>query len=100
MVSKGEGVSIDRFGPVGFAAALANILVIEFAIWTLLPWVYLAVFVIPLLLLDVAVSVFLRGRPGTLGEIGRGMLVGCIAGPAALAFFIPLYFLAAATGLI
>lgn len=87
-------------GPLGFAAALANILVIEFAIWTLLPWVYLAVFVIPLLLLDVGVAVFLRSRVGTIGEIGRGMLIGCIAGPAALAFFIPLYFLAAATGLI
>jgi hypothetical protein len=56
--------------------------------------------VIPLLLLDVAVSAYLRGRTGTLGEIGRGMLIGCIAGPAALVFFIPLYFLAAATGLI
>lgn len=92
--------SIDRSGPVGFAAAMVNILVIELAMWAVLPWFYIAVFVIPLLLLDVAISVFLRGRPGTLGEIGRGMLIGCIAGPAALAFFIPLYFLAAASSLI
>ncbi|MFC7673296.1 hypothetical protein ACFQWH_09460 [Mycolicibacterium sp. GCM10028919] len=99
-MSKGERTSITRHGPVGFAAALVNILIIEFAIWAVLPWIYLAVFVVPLVLLDVAISVLLRCRPGTLGEIGRGMLIGCIAGPAALVLFIPLYFLAAATGLI
>jgi hypothetical protein len=79
---------------------MVNILFIEFSTLALLPWVYLTVFIIPLLLVDVAVAVFLRRRPGTLGEIGRGMLIGCIAGPAALAFFIPLYFLAAASSLI
>ncbi|MCV7374242.1 hypothetical protein H5P33_16120 [Mycolicibacterium arabiense] len=45
-------------------------------------------------------SVPSRSSRDALGEIGRGMLIGYIAGPAALAFFIPLYFLAAATGLI
>jgi hypothetical protein len=100
MVTASDVTSTKRYGPYGFSAAMVNILFIEFTTLALLPWVYLTVFVIPLLLLDVAVSVYFRGRAGTLGEIGRGMLIGCIAGPAALAFFIPLYFLAAATGLI
>jgi hypothetical protein len=64
------------------------------------PWFYLAVFVVPLLLLDVALSAFLASRRGKTREIGRGMLIGCIAGPAALIFFIPLYLLVQVAGLI
>ena len=100
MVAASSVTSTKQYGPLGFSAAMVNILFIEFSTLALLPWVYLTVFIIPLLLVDVAVAVFLRRRPGTLGEIGRGMLIGCIAGPAALAFFIPLYFLAAASSLI
>jgi hypothetical protein len=89
-----------RSGALGFAAALVNILVAEFVTWVLLPWFYLAVFVVPLLLLDVALSAFLATRRGEIREIGRGMLIGCIAAPAALIFFIPLYLLIQAAGLI
>jgi hypothetical protein len=100
MVTASDVTSTKQYGPYGLSAAMVNILFIEFTTLALLPWVYLAVFTVPLLLVDIAVSVYLRDRPGTLGEIGRGMLIGCIAGPAALAFFIPLYFLVAAAGLI
>ncbi|MDX6245128.1 MAG: hypothetical protein QOE76_2851 [Frankiales bacterium] len=101
MVDIGDASSpARRYGPVGFAAALVNILVVEFVTWVLLPWFYLAVFVVPLLLLDVALSAFLASRRGKTREIGRGMLIGCIAGPAALIFFIPLYLLVQVAGLI
>lgn len=101
MVNLGDvSAPARRYGPFGFAAALVNILVIEFVTWILLPWFYLAVFVVPMLLLDVALSAFLATRRGKTREIGRGMLIGCIAGPAALAFFIPLYLLVQGAGLI
>jgi hypothetical protein len=91
---------VRHYGPLGFAAALTNILVIEFVTWMLLPWFYLAVFLIPVLLVDLGVSAFLASRHGRLREIGRGMIIGCIAGPAALIFFIPLYLLVQGVGLI
>lgn len=97
MVSDSEARSrADGYGPRGFAAALMNILVIEFIAWALMPWVYLIFFLAPLLILDFAVSVFLATRRGTLCEIGRGMLIGCIAGPTSLVFFVPMYLLVAA----
>lgn len=89
-----------RYGPLGFAAALVNILIIEFVTWVLLPWVFLVVFLIPFLLLALALSAFLKSRQGKPSEIGRGMMIGCISGPAAAAFFIPLYFLVEAVGLV
>ena len=92
--------TVGHYGPLGFAAALANILAIEFVTWMLLPWFYLAIFLIPVLLLDLGVSALLATRHGKLREIGRGMMIGCIAGPAALIFFIPLYFLVQCVGLI
>ena len=88
------------YGPVGFAAALVNILVIEFVAWTLLPWFYLAIFLVPVLLLDLGISALLAARRGRLREVGRGMMIGCIAGPAALVFFIPLYLLVQGVGLV
>jgi hypothetical protein len=92
--------SVGRYGPLGFAAALVNILIIEFVAWVLLPWFYLAVFLVPVLLLDFALAAILATRQGKWREVGRGMMIGCISGPAALVFFIPLYFLVEAVGLI
>lgn len=92
--------SANRYGLLGFAAALVNILIIEFITWVLLPWVFLVVFLIPFLLLDLALSAFLKARQGKLSEIGRGMMIGCISAPAAAVFFIPLYFLVQAVGLV
>jgi len=90
----------EKYSAAGFGAALANGVGIELVTWLLLPWFYLAIILIPVLLLDLAVSVFLATRRGKLREIGWGMLVGSIAGPATLIFFIPLYFLTQGVGLI
>jgi hypothetical protein len=95
-----DSASVGRYGPLGFTAAMVNILVIEFVTMALLPWVYLALLLVPLLLIDVGISAFLLTRQGKLGQIGRGMLIGCIAGPAALLFFIPSLLLAQAVGLV
>lgn len=89
-----------RYGPLGFAAALVNILIIEFITWVLLPWVSLLIFLIPFLLLDLGLSAFLKSRQGKLSEIGWGMMVGCISAPVAAVFFVSLYFLVCAVGII
>jgi hypothetical protein len=79
-----EGLVIDpsttRYGPVGFAAAMVNILV---------PWLILAFFALPVILVDLAVSAMLARCAGKLGQTGRGMLIGCISAPVSLVIFIP-----------
>jgi hypothetical protein len=81
-----------------FAAALGNILLVEFICWVFLPWFLAAVFAIPVLLVDLAVSALLSRRGGTLGQLGRGMLIGWIAAPLTLAIFLPAYAMAGSLG--
>lgn len=88
------------FGPVTFLAALGNILVVELAVWVFLPWLLLAIYVVPLLLIDLLAAAVLKSRPGTLGQIGRGMLIGLIAAPAAVGLFLPGLLLAQALGFV
>lgn len=85
---------------VTFLAALVNILVVQTAVWVFLPWFVLAIFVLPLLLVDLAIAAVLRARPGTTGQIGRGMLIGLISAPMTLAVFLPGLLLAQAMGLV
>ena len=88
-----EGSVIDpsttRYGPVGFAAAMVNILVLEIVAWVFIPWLVLAIFALPAILLDLAVSTMLTKCAGKLGQAGRGMLIGCISAPLSLVIFIP-----------
>jgi hypothetical protein len=99
-----NGAAPQRFtppyGPAAFLAALVNILAVETAVWMFLPWFVLAVFVLPLLLIDLAVAAVLKARPGTAGQIGRGMLIGLISAPMTLAVFLPGLLLAEAVGLV
>ncbi len=88
------------YGPVTFLAALANILIVEIAVWWFLPWFLQAIYVLPLLVVDVVVAAVLKSRPGTMGQIGRGMLIGLIAAPAAVAIFWPGLMLVQALGLV
>ena len=89
------------YGPATFVAALVNILIVEVALWLTVPWIALAVFVVPLLVVvDVVVAAILTSRSGTLAQVGRGMLIGLIAAPATLAVFLPGFFLAQALGLV
>jgi hypothetical protein len=90
--------SMARYGPVGFAAAMVNILVLEFDTWLFLPWLTLAFFALPLLLVDLAVSAVLARCAGKLGQAGRGMLIGCLSAPLSLVIFIPAIVIAHAIG--
>lgn len=90
----------SRYGAVGFSAALANTLVLDFATWVLLPWLYMAVLVLPILLVDVLISVVASRRGGKVGQAGRGLLVGCLSGPLSLIIFIPALILVTAAGLV
>ncbi|MGE2832692.1 hypothetical protein [Mycobacterium sp. SMC-4] len=88
------------YSPVTFLSALVNILVVEFALWTVLPWFLLTIYVLPLLLIDLVVAGVLNSRPGTAGQIGRGLLIGLIAAPLTLVVFVPGLWLAQGLGLI
>lgn len=90
----------SRYGPVTFISAVANIVVVEVAVWTFLPWFVLVIFVLPLLLVDLAIAVVLRARPGVAGQVGRGMLIGTIAAPATLAVLLPGLLIAQAMDLV
>ncbi|WP_193044296.1 hypothetical protein [Mycolicibacterium baixiangningiae] len=88
------------YGPAAFLAALANIVVVEIAVWTVLPWFVLIIFVVPLLLLDLAAAAVLKRRPGAAGQIGHGMLIGLISAPLTVIVFLPGLLLAQAAGLV
>jgi len=93
-------VSENRYGAVAFVATMVNILIVEFVTWIYFPWMPLVLIVLPILLLDLAVAAVLATRPGMLGAVGRGMLVGWLAVPISLVIFIPAYITIAALGLI
>ena len=52
--------SAQRYGPITFTAALGNSLLVGLATWYFLPWFALAVFVLPVLLVDLALVLFWR----------------------------------------
>jgi hypothetical protein len=83
------GAAKDRYGPASFVAALVNMFVVEFATWIFLPWMtFLAfLFVLPVLVVDLVPAAVLAIRPGKLGQVGRGMLIGWISAPVSMAAF-------------
>ena len=101
MVNTPEAQPVQRGdGAVTFLAALANILLVNMAFWVVLPWYLLALYLLPLLLVDLLVAAVLKSRPGTVGQIGRGMLIGLLTVPGGLAVFLPLLGLMQATRLL
>lgn len=101
MVSESAtGPSAQRYGPITFFAALANSLFVSLATWYFLPWFALAVFVLPILVADLVAGAALATRSGTMGHVGRGMLVGLIAAPMTLLVFLPGLLLVQELGLV
>jgi len=92
--------SAQRYGPITFTAALGNSLLVGLATWYFLPWFALAVFVLPVLLVDLALGVVLATRSGAMGQLGRGMLIGLIAAPLTLLIFLPGLLLVQELGLV
>lgn len=80
---------LSRYGPASFVAALGNTLVLEYITWLFLPWLsyFALIIVLPVLVVDLALSGVLAARPGTLGQIGRGMLIGCLSVPLTVVIF-------------
>jgi hypothetical protein len=94
------GPSAQRYGRITFFAALGNSLFVSLATWYFLPWFALAVFVLPILLVDLALGAALATRSGTMGHVGRGMLIGLITAPMTLLVFLPGLLLVQEAGLI
>ncbi|TMS52954.1 hypothetical protein [Mycobacterium sp. DBP42] len=91
--------SKDRYGPVGFLAAIVAILVVEYVTWLLLPWIVVAIFfLVPLFLITLGVAAVLTRRPGKLGQVSRGVFIGTLSGPLSLLIFVPVFLLAGTMG--
>lgn len=73
-------VSEYRYGLASFMSSLMTIFAIEFAEWITVPYVYITIvtiiYVLPaLLVIDLVVYAALARRSGTLGQVGRGILL-------------------------
>lgn len=66
-----------------------NTLVVGLTTWYFVPWIALAVFEVPILVLDAAIGVVSLTRKGAVRQVGRGMLVGLIAAPLTVLLFQP-----------
>ncbi|KWX23445.1 hypothetical protein AFM11_14245 [Mycolicibacterium wolinskyi] len=90
---------LSRYGIWGFIAAATNTLFLEFATWVLAPWLLYALLILPpIILTDLAISALVARCGGVAGQIGRGLMIGCIAAPASLAIFVPVFIIAHAIG--
>ncbi|CAJ1495089.1 hypothetical protein [[Mycobacterium] burgundiense] len=79
----------QRYSAATFLASMGSVLVAGVGAWTFIPWWPLGILGLPLLLIDLVVGVILVTRPGTLGQVGRGMLIGLLAAPVTLLIFFP-----------
>ncbi|MGD1283460.1 hypothetical protein ACKUUI_22130 [Mycobacterium seoulense] len=79
------GPSKSRYGPVTFLVALFHLLIVEVATWLFMP--YSIVFVLPIVLIYMAIAALVMRAPGITGQIGRGMLIGSLSGPLSLIIF-------------
>ncbi|WP_083099569.1 hypothetical protein [Mycobacterium mantenii] len=84
------------YGPVTFAVAVLHVFIVEFATWLFMP--YSIVFVLPAVLIYMAISALVMLAPGTVGQIGRGMLIGSLSGPLSLLIFGAAWAIAQAIG--
>ncbi|MEE3751842.1 hypothetical protein [Mycobacterium intracellulare] len=75
------------YGPVTFVVAMLHVFVVELATWLLMP--YSIVFVLPIVLVYMAISAFLAWAcaPGVVGRLGRAMFIGSLSGPLSLILF-------------
>lgn len=84
------------YGPVTFVVAALHVFIVEFATWIFMP--YSVVFVLPVVLIYMAISALVMLAPGTVGQIGRGMLIGSLSGPLSMLIFGAVWAVAQAIG--
>jgi hypothetical protein len=71
---------VSRHGQAGFVAAVANVAVLNLPLWFCAIWAWWGfLYLVPFLVVDMLASVLLTFRPGAAGQIGRGMLIGCLS---------------------
>ncbi|MDI3313722.1 MAG: hypothetical protein QJR12_05395 [Mycobacterium sp.] len=91
----------DRYGAVSFLVALVTTLAVELAAWiaTLSYVIPLFLYVLPTLaVVDLVVYGVLAKRPGTAGQVGRGILIGSLSVPVSLVVFTAGFVIAQAIG--
>lgn len=90
--------SMGLYGPLTFAVAMVHIFVVELATWLLMP--YSIVFVLPVVLIYMAVAAFLAWAwpSGVVGRLGRAMFIGSLSGPLSLILFGAAWAIAQAIG--
>lgn len=89
-------VSKSRYGPVAFVVAVLHVFIVEFATWLFMP--YSIVFVLPVVLVYMAIAALVMQARGRIGQIGRGMLIGSLSGPLSLLIFGAVWAIAHAIG--
>ncbi|MCV7281696.1 hypothetical protein H7J88_18875 [Mycolicibacterium flavescens] len=90
----------EPYGPPTLVAALVNILVVELAVWTTVPYVPLAIYVVPLIIVDLIAAVALNSQAGNPRQVGRGMLIGLLCVPAGFLVLLPAFLIVQAAGLV
>ncbi|MCG5431064.1 hypothetical protein LV457_01995 [Mycobacterium sp. MYCO198283] len=95
-----NSAAAGRYGSVGFAAGLLNMLVLESVgvVVLLAVWPAVVVTLGPLLLIDVAVSYLLSRCQGRAGQIGRALLISCASAPLTIALMVASFVVANAIG--
>ncbi|MCX2713768.1 hypothetical protein [Mycolicibacterium sp. J2] len=89
-----------RYGPLGFVAALVNILLVNLCLWLFVAGMLGGYeFYVPVILVDLLVAFVLALRRGVSAQIGRGMLIGWLSGPLSLVVFIGLFSIGKAIGI-
>ena len=86
----------NRYGPLGFVVTMMHILVVGLATWIFIPWS--VIFVLPIVLVYMAIAGFIAVYPGKVGQVGRGMLIGSASGPLSLLIFGLVWIIAKAIG--
>lgn len=89
------GPAGGRYGPAGFAAAVVTIVLLEaLACFLLFAPFMLPIILPPVLIIVALLSYGLTRAPGTPAQIGRGMLIGCLAPLLSVLIFVPAFIIA------
>lgn len=79
------------YSATGFAALALNVLALEILTWVTMvtAWFLLPIVVLPILVVDALAAWALTRRGGAAAQVGRGMLIGCLAPVLTVLIFIP-----------
>ena len=77
----------------------ANMFVLEFVTWILMPaWYLLPVIVLPVVILNALVALGLTNARSAIAQVGRGMLIACTSAPLTVGVFALAFVVADAIG--